>query len=206
MNAWGLLGATTALLSLTACGSGELPPRVVERLESQEGAPGLVMEDVRIAGVDVLAEEVLCARRIASQPRCNVDFARLAAFHPFVDQLRISITGFLVVDGRLLTLYATEQDYRLQIRSRGVELRVVDEEERDQFAGLLDQYVNVDGVYSRDFESNNVRGRLGYMRGPFRLYEVKPHLADEGIDDVLFSLVQSGEAQPQSGTPGAQGQ
>ncbi len=132
------------------------------------------------------AERALCAKVSPRQSVCFTDFTRLGAFYPFLENIEISITGYLVVDGGLLALYASEQDYQSYVRSRSVEIRVYDEAERDQFSGMLYRNVNIRAVYSKDFESNNKRGRLGFLRAPFSIYKVDPRLERADIDSVLI--------------------
>lgn len=164
--------------------------------EEERRRVGDLTADAQYAGAVVSSDEIvgiLCARRIRSQPVCNVDFPRLAAFYPYVDQLEVSITGYLVVDNGMLALYATELDYRNQVRGRSIELRIGSKEDLRLFPKLLYRYVNVSGVYSWDFRSNNVRGRLGLMRGPFAAYMIDTRRVDQGIDEILFSVDEETE-------------
>lgn len=177
-------------MAVTGCHSGT--NTTVEDSRQSGGERVDVGRAGRLGSSDVAAD-ILCARRIRSQPVCNVDFARLAAFYPYIGDLRMSITGYLVVDNGMLALYATELDYRNQVRGRSIELRIGGEEDLRLFEHLLYRYVNVDGVYSRDFRSNNVRGRLGLMRNPFRAYVIDPRHVDQGIDEVLFSIDEATE-------------
>lgn len=133
------------------------------------------------------AVHVLCARRIRTQPTCNVDFARLAAVYPLISSLRMSITGYLAVDNGVLALFATEQDYRNYVVSRSIQIRIHSKEEAQPFTNMMYTYVNIDGVYSKDFQSNNIQGRLGYMHSPVRVYKVDQRRVDLGIDEILLS-------------------
>lgn len=155
-------------------------PRLPERV-------GVERESDELAHV-ARTTDALCAKRVTSQPICNVDFSRLAAFYPMIDGLKVSITGYLVVDDNMLSLYATEEDYRNYIRGRSIDIRIADDSELKLFSDLLYRVVNVDAIYSKDFKSNNVRGKLGFLSGPFSVYAVDPRSDDQGIDEVFFSI------------------
>lgn len=105
----------------------------------------------------------VCAGNVKGEKLCHVSAASLAVLAPRIEGRMIQVTGYLVIDGGMLSLYPSEQDYLLGTNTQSLRIRAREEVQRSAFSKYGYSYVKMIGKYSSIDEDAIRSGRAGSL-------------------------------------------
>ena len=117
---------------------------------------------------------------------CRMDFVNLAIHRSQLQAPRLYILGYLAVDDRQVSLFATKRDYEMMERGRSLEIRAPFPDLQKMVESHGYAYVRIEGSFEVDAKSEKA-GRLGVLKPPLTLKAVLPRSANPSIGvDVEF--------------------
>ncbi|MGY0799871.1 hypothetical protein ACW7G0_12560 [Lysobacter sp. A286] len=116
--------------------------------------------------------------------RCSLDFNALGAHREQLRGADIYILGYLAIDDRTVSLFASENDYANMERAQSVEVRAGRDELVRMFSEHGYSYVRLSGTFDIDESRRRPDGRLGMLRPPFDTVPLRPRADKENINDI----------------------
>lgn len=119
---------------------------------------------------------------------CAADFTRLAAHPEALVGKRIFILGYLAVDGGVVSLFASEEDYLRMEEGRSLEIGGNRSDLSALFEAHGNRYVRIEGTYEFPPVGRGRSARLGVLEPPIVARAFHPRARTQGVDEILVRI------------------